>query len=172
MRKVSVLFFIVMAALTVGARAAKAQAGLPPGDFQEACKNVAWDKTTLAADCDNGNGVVSHSSIVVGDCAVPQPTVNNHLGFLQCYATWGTWGKGRTIPHGSYFDACQDITVDASSPDHPWLKAMCGAKEVKLDLGTCKAPEASYAPSKRDPNKLVAKNDIEFVGGELKCTAK
>ena len=89
-------------------------APVPSGSYLDSCKGVAYDPAThlLSANCisadEGGQFEIGTSPLDTTDCA--EGSIWNDDGQLYCLAATA-WGKGTTIPKGSYINTCTRRSV-------------------------------------------------------------
>jgi hypothetical protein len=126
--------------MLLSALPATPQAGsaAPRGTYLKTCSKIQFDGTTLAASCSLPEVITSNqirSTINVTMCG---GDIWNRYGHLYCYARSGTWGGGRAIPRGSYFDSCEYTEVGGTV-----LRASCKNRngdltQTSLELKGCR----------------------------------
>ena len=99
--------------------------GLPPGSYQQTCRNARTNGSQLIASCQKKDGHWRDTSIDSSTCA---GGIVNDDGQLRC-ASGGTYGGGwqgptQALPPGDYQKSCQNIHVEDSD-----LVASCQKKD-------------------------------------------
>jgi hypothetical protein len=137
----------LLLALSLALMSAPAQAQypggyVPPGGYQNSCRNMYMQGPTLFSQCTAPNGQWINSSLNVSRCA--QGTIANTNGQLTCqhYGGGGGGGGGHYgIPSGGYQNSCRNaymrgsvLTAQCTAPNGAWVTS-------SLDTSRC-APGA------------------------------
>jgi len=126
------------AALLVGITGTKSVAqtsGLPPGDYQQTCRDIRDNNGQLSASCQNRNGQWRTTSVDYRNC---QGSIVNDDGQLRCAReAAGQPGTQAGVPQGSYQQTCRNIRNNG-----PQLVASCQDKSGKwqntsIDTRSC-----------------------------------
>ena len=99
--------------------------GLPPGDYQQTCRDMRTSGSQLIGSCQKKDGHWQNTSIDTTSCA---GKIVNDDGQLRC-ASGGTYGGGwqgptQALPPGDYQKTCQNIHINGSD-----LVANCQKKD-------------------------------------------
>ena len=118
-----------------------AAAPVPSGSYLDSCKGVSFDPATnlLRANCisanEGGQFEIATSPLDTSNCA--EGSIWNDDGQLYCLAK-AAWGKGATVPPGSYIATCTQRSVV-----NDVLMAQCGrpggeSSHSALNLKECR----------------------------------
>jgi hypothetical protein len=124
----SMILSVLAMALLIGipGTATVAQtSGLPPGDYQQTCRNIRANGNQLIASCQKKDGHWRNTSIDSSTCS---GGIVNDDGQLRC-AGGGSYGGGwqgptQALPPGDYQKSCQNIHINGSD-----LVASCQKKD-------------------------------------------
>lgn len=99
--------------------------GLPPGDYQQTCRNMRTNGSRLIGSCQKKEGHWQDTSIDTTTCS---GNIVNDDGQLRC-ASGGTYGGGwqgptQALPPGDYQKTCQNVHINGSD-----LVASCQKKD-------------------------------------------
>jgi len=89
---------------------AQISGNLPPGSWQQSCRNGYAIGSTLVANCPDANGRYRLSSLSTRDCAA----FGNNNGKLFCEQR-GSWNGAQVLPGGSWQSSCRDGRVSGST---------------------------------------------------------
>jgi major membrane immunogen (membrane-anchored lipoprotein) len=92
--------------------------GLPPGNYQQTCRDIRSNNNRLDASCQRNDGSWANTWLDYGSC---NGSIINDDGNLRC-ASGGTSPGG--VPSGSYQQTCRDIRGDGNT-----LNATCQKKD-------------------------------------------
>jgi major membrane immunogen (membrane-anchored lipoprotein) len=89
------------------------QGGLPPGDYQQSCRDIRSNGSQLIATCRKQDGSWRNTSLDTVSC---RGNVVNDDGQLRC-ASGGSYGGGwqggyQAVPPGDYQKTCQNIYIN------------------------------------------------------------
>jgi hypothetical protein len=124
---------------------------LPPGSWQQSCRNARVVRDDLFADCQQRNGNWVRASLDLDDCR--GQGVHNDNGRLRCGGQWnqgggnqggGGWnqgggqGGGYRMPGGSWSQSCRNAEIRGDD-----LYAQCRDRQgnwhsTRIDLDRCK----------------------------------
>jgi hypothetical protein len=129
----------------------------PSGSYQQSCRNVGTNGSTLYANCRNSYG--EWQSVTLPDFQRCRGDIGNDNGTLRCDmrgndyqpAPQNNWQNG--VPAGSYAQTCRDISVNGST-----LEATC--QQRNSDNWTRTALQ----------NFNQCTSGIENIDGQLECT--
>jgi len=91
---------------------------MPPGSYQQTCRNIDFRDGVLAANCQDSTG--RWQSALLRDVQSCRSDIINDDGALRCSRSGGVNGIAAGLPGGSYTQSCQDVR--ASGDD---LHARC-----------------------------------------------
>lgn len=124
------------------------------GSFQQSCRNVAFDGTSLSAECLSSRGAWRSSTLASTRCT---GDIGNSDGLLACNGAKAAdrgyvvaQGAASALPSGSYSETCRD------------LKAQNGALS-----GSC--PDASGRLRTSQLSYAGCRGDIGNTDGQLVC---
>src|SRR5258708_6257932 len=129
----------------------------PPGSYQQSCRNVGMEGSTLYASCRNSNGQWQSASLP--DFQRCAGDIGNDNGTLRCDmrpneyqpAPQGNWQNG--APSGSYAQTCRDISANGNT-----LEATC-------DTGS-----GDWTRTTLQNVNQCAPGTIQNIHGRLECT--
>jgi hypothetical protein len=130
----------------------------PSGSYQQSCRNVGVDGSTLYANCQNSNG--DWQSARLSDYQRCGGDIGNDNGTLRCdmrnnnyqpIAQNNNWQNG--VPSGSYAQTCRDIRTNGST-----LEASC-------DTGS-----GSWTRTSLQSIDQCTSGSIQNIYGQLQCT--
>lgn len=129
----SLILSALAAALLVGITGTTGVAqtsGLPPGNYQQTCRDIRDNGSQLNASCENKSGQWVTTSLDYRNC---QGSIVNENGQLRC----ATSGSQAGVPQGSYQQTCRNIRNNG-----PQLNASCQKKDgtwqnTSLDTRSC-----------------------------------
>jgi len=141
---------IVMFAMAWGSLA-NAQT-IPPGSYQQTCKNIEMRGDVLSANCQDSTG--RWQSVLLRDVGSCRSDIINDDGALRCSRGVGYQnGNQGGIPGGSYVQSCQEVRVHGDDLEARCQTSSGDMKSSKLD----------------DYNKC--RGDIVNDNGKLRCVA-
>jgi major membrane immunogen (membrane-anchored lipoprotein) len=131
------ILFVLAVALLVGilGTAGVAQTSLPPGNYQQTCRDIRDNGSQLNAKCQNRSGQWRNTSLDYRNC---QGTITNDDGQLRC--SGNTSGQQAGVPQGDYQQTCRNIRNNG-----PQLNASCQKKDgtwqnTSVDTRSCSGP--------------------------------
>lgn len=80
---------------------------VPPGSYQESCRDASVEKDELEAQCRSKSGSWNWSSLKFKKC---YGNISNDDGKLVC----GRRHHHSQLPHGSYQSSCRNIEIDGN----------------------------------------------------------
>ncbi len=112
--------------------------GVPPGDYQQTCRDVRTNGNLLQARCQKRDGGWRTSSLDTRTC---RSRIINDDGYLRCTQggggygrpTYGGGGWGGGIPPGDYRQTCNNIRVSGQRLDASCQKADGSWRNTSLD---------------------------------------
>ncbi len=137
----------VLLAGILGTTSSAQTSGLPPGSYQQTCRNARTNGSQLIASCQKKDGHWRDTSIDTSSCS---GGIVNDDGQLRC-ASGGSYGGGwqgptQALPPGDYQKSCQNIHINGDElvascqkRDGSWrdttLKHVneCGGQIVNID---------------------------------------
>ncbi len=147
----------VLAAGTLGTTSSAQTRGLPPGDYQQTCRDIRSNNYRLDASCQRNDGSWNNTWLDYRSCG---GSIVNDNGNLRCAG-----GASQGLPPGDYQRTCRDIRsdnyrLDAScqrndgSWNNTWLDyRSCGGSIVNDDGNLRCAggvPSGTYQQTCRD----------------------
>jgi hypothetical protein len=147
MRSIILSALAVSIAFGISAKGVAQTSGLPPGKYQQTCRNIRSNGSQLIASCQKKDGHWQDTSIDTSSCS---GGIVNDDGRLRC-ASGGSYGGGwkgpvQALPPGDYQKTCQnihingdDLVASCQKKDGSWrdttLKHMneCGGQIVNID---------------------------------------
>lgn len=135
-----VLGFAVL--LAAPAEAAK----LPPGSYQQSCRNAYVDsssgKARLFAECPDRQGNMHHSGVQFMKCSGDIANLNGELGCVQgASAGQNTGGQnngpGGGLPAGSWQQSCRDPQLNGTMLTATCLRGSGGSGYSSIDTRAC-----------------------------------
>lgn len=105
---------------------------IPPGSYQQTCKNVDFHGDTLAANCQDSSGHWHDASL--HDVARCQSDIINDDGSLRCSRGVGApTGTVAGVPGGAYSQTCRDVRLDGNDLVARCQSASGDWHDAKLD---------------------------------------
>src|ERR1700743_1187601 len=149
MRRIGTLSVIAFLCVLGLGRRANAQS-LPPGSYQQTCKNIDYRDNVLAANCQDSGG--HWQSALLHDVAGCRSDIINDDGSLRCSRGVGYQSTAQVgLPGGTYSQTCQEIHLHGDDLVARCTTASGDWKDAKLD----------------DYNKC--RGDIVNDNGKLRC---
>ncbi|MGB3364555.1 MAG: CVNH domain-containing protein [Thermodesulfobacteriota bacterium] len=110
---------------------------LPPGNYQNSCRNMNVNGDILQAQCQRRDGTWRFTSIDYDEC---YDDISNRNGRLVC----GQRHHHNMLPRGSYKQSCQDYSVNGDE-----LQAQCQKRNGEwrwssIDFGDCYGDIANH----------------------------
>lgn len=146
------VFSMVMA----GGRTLFAQPGLPPGDYQQTCRDMRVDGARLDARCQTRDGGWHETSVDFRSC---NGSIINDDGNLRCGGGdyRGEYNRDRDhdgdhdrdhergwrnrgLPAGDYQETCRDMHVNGDRLEASCQKRNGGWRKTSLDFDHCNSP--------------------------------
>jgi CVNH domain len=146
------IFSAVALIFVLGWGSSSSAQSIPPGSYQQTCKNIDVRNDVLSANCQDSSG--HWQSVLLRDVGSCRSDIINDDGALRCGRGVGyQTGNQAGVPGGSYVQSCQEVRVHGDD-----LEARCQTssgdwKGTKLD----------------DYNKCHG--DIVNDNGKLRCIA-
>ena len=120
---------------------------IPPGSYQQTCRNVQQNGGWLSASCRDVRGRWVNSSLALDQCS--RGGIVNNNGRLAC-GRGGGGSMGRRPPSGSYMESCRNANMSGG-----FLQA------------TCLSVNGRWNNSSIDPRRC--RGDIANFNGQLAC---
>ncbi|MEM7008569.1 MAG: CVNH domain-containing protein [Thermodesulfobacteriota bacterium] len=115
---------------------------LPPGSYQNSCRNMDVRGNILQAQCQRQDGSWRYTSIDYEDC---YSDITNQNGRLQC----GQRHHHNMVPRGSYKQTCRDIGMNGEI-----LSAQCEKENGNWRWSSLNV-EDCYGPVQNQNGRLV-----------------
>jgi len=143
------LIFSALAVVLVAGVGHAQTGGLPPGDYQQTCRDIRSNNNRLDASCQRNDGSWVNTWLDTSSCS----SVVNDNGNLRCAS--GSTSQG--LPAGDYQQTCRDIRsngnrIDASCQrsDGSWANtwidtSSCGGGSIVNDNGSLRCASGSTA---------------------------
>ena len=123
---------------------------IPPGSYQQTCKNIDMRNDVLAANCQDSSG--HWQSVLLRDVGSCRSDIINDDGALRCSHGAGYQGENQAgVPGGPYSQSCREMHVNGDDLEGRCQTASGDWKSAKLD----------------DYNKC--RGDIVNDNGKLRC---
>ncbi|MGH6933322.1 MAG: CVNH domain-containing protein [Dongiaceae bacterium] len=103
---------------------------LPPGSWQNSCRNYDIAGTILDAECRDRSGRYRYSEIDLRSCREP---ISNQDGELTC-------GEGSRLPPGSWNQTCRDADLNGTILSAECLDRTGRYRYSELNLRYCREP--------------------------------
>lgn len=146
-----ILRFSVVAAMLALSWGTSSQAqSIPPGSYQQTCKNIDMRNDVLSANCQDSGG--HWQSALLRDVGNCRSDIINDDGALRCSRGVGIQSQAG-VPGGSYSQSCQEMRVHGDDLEARCQNTNGDWKSTKLD----------------DYNKCHG--DIINDNGKLRCVA-
>ncbi|MET3527874.1 CVNH domain-containing protein [Phenylobacterium koreense] len=111
--------------------------GIPPGSYQQTCRDIRVSGPTLTATCRDSRGRWTVSSMRFDQC---RGDIQNNNGRLRC-SNSGAPGWGGAIPNGTFQQSCRDARVSgnvltATCPDNRgrWTTSSIRFRDCRFDI--------------------------------------
>jgi hypothetical protein len=141
------------AALGAAVVAPAAAQPLPPGSYQESCRNSFLYGGILTANCKASNGAWVWSQIDPRRCSADLANINGKLTCVNARsAGYRPGGRIQWPPAGSYTQTCRDN----------WMRN-------DVLTATCSASNGAWVTSSLDITRCRPGSDIPNVNGRLEC---
>ena len=129
----SILRFSVVAAMFVLGWGSVSQAqSIPPGSYQQTCKNIDMRNDVLAANCQDSSG--HWQSVLLRDVGSCRSDIINDDGALRCSRGVGYQGGNQAgVPGGPYAQSCREMHVNGDDLEARCQTASGDWKSTKLD---------------------------------------
>jgi len=118
---------------------------LPRGSWRASCRNASESGSTLFAQCDNGSGGWTNTSLNLDGC--PTRLVGNSRGNLFCESTL----SGGILPPGNWRNSCRDAREDG-----------------RMLFADCDDGNGNFRNSSVDTG-LCPRNEVVNTHGRLYC---
>src|SRR5215813_6080101 len=102
------LIIVALAVVLAGGILRAQTGGLPPGDYQQTCRDIRSNNYRLDATCQRNDGSWTNTWFDYRSCS---GSVVNDDGNLRCVG--GT--PPGSVPSGTYQETCRDMRVDADT---------------------------------------------------------
>lgn len=113
------LIFSALAVVLVAGVGHAQTGGLPPGDYQQTCRDIRSNGNRIDASCQRSDGSWANTWIDTSSCG--GGSIVNDNGSLRCAS--GSTAQGG-VPSGTYQQSCRDIRGDGNT-----LSASCQKKD-------------------------------------------
>ncbi|MGQ0792856.1 MAG: CVNH domain-containing protein [Deltaproteobacteria bacterium] len=151
----AILFLIVAFAIPEGGGATQ---NLPPGNYENSCKDFIVIGYLLQATCRERGGDWRRSTIFFVDCDY----IVNDNGRLEC----GNW-RNTGVPLGSYRLTCRDLDIDGNT-----LKARCLDRDGDLRKTSIKYKNCSGNIFNDDGRLSCNSSASTFPAGSYRITCR
>jgi CVNH domain len=123
-----ILRFSAAAVFVIGLGISSNAQSVPPGSYQQTCRNIDFHDDTLAANCQDSTG--HWQSALLRDVQGCRSDIINDDGALRC-----SKGNGVAVglPGGSYTQSCQDVHAHGDDLEARCPTASGDWKNTKLD---------------------------------------
>ncbi len=133
--RTSILSALAVALLVgvLGTASVAQTSALPPGSYQQTCRDIRDNGSQLNAKCQNRSGQWQNTSLDYRSC---QGSIVNDNGQLRCSSD--SSGPQAGVPSGDYGQTCRNVRTNG-----PQLIATCQKKDgswqnTSIDTRSCK----------------------------------
>jgi hypothetical protein len=123
-----ILRFSAAAVFVIGLGISSNAQSVPPGSYQQTCRNIDFHDDTLAANCQDSTG--RWQSALLRDVQSCRSDIINDDGALRCSKSSGV---AAGLPGGSYTQSCQDVHAHGDDLEARCPTANGDWKNTKLD---------------------------------------